>query len=71
MQESVSPDDITAVKQFASRWPHLGSESSHRWNIFVNRRELEEAGALARRGRRIFLVVPAYMRWMTNAGKAA
>lgn len=66
MSSEISPDDLSPVSRFASRWPHLGTEASHRWNLFIHRQQLEEAGAVARRGRRIFLVVPNYLRWMTG-----
>lgn len=66
---NIQPDDICSVAEFAARYPHLGSVSAHRWYLFTRRSELEQAGAIARRGSRVFLVVPRYLAVMLPAGE--
>ncbi|MCC5794006.1 MAG: hypothetical protein JJT85_04630 [Chromatiales bacterium] len=66
---SITPEDVKTVESFVQTWPHLGTEPSHRWVLFRHRDELEAAGAIARRGRRVFIVVPRYMAWMAGQGR--
>lgn len=71
MPQTLSPSDLLPVAQFSREYPHLGTESSHRWHMFIRRDELESAGCIARRGRRVFIVVPRYLDWMTGRQQAA
>jgi hypothetical protein len=59
---ALNPSDLLTVREFALRFPNLGSEASLRWQIFcADLNGLTAAGAIVRRGRRVFLNVPRYM----------
>jgi hypothetical protein len=59
---ALNPSDLITVREFALRYPNLGSEASLRWQIFcAELNGLAKSGAIVRRGRRVFLHVPRYM----------
>lgn len=63
----LEPEDFLPISEFVRRYPHLGTEPSHRWAIFnATRNGLQEAGAIARRGRRLLIVIPRYISWLTS-----
>ena len=70
--EPIQPSDLLSVREFAERFPNLGTEGSLRWQIFhESLNGLTEAGAIVRRGSRVFLVVPRYTAWLLDQRKQA
>jgi hypothetical protein len=68
--EEIRPDDLLPPNAFAARYPNLTTPGGLRWQIFcANQNGLEAAGAIVRRGRRVFVVVPRYMDWMVHGGR--
>jgi hypothetical protein len=64
---AINPADLLTVRDFALRYPNLGSEASLRWQIFcADLNGLAATGAIVRRGRRVFLNVPRYMAAVTG-----
>ncbi len=61
-----SLDDVMSVKAFVRRYPDLGkSEKAVRWDIFnAAHNGLDSHGAVLRKGRRTFIVVPLYRNWL-------
>lgn len=58
------------VSQFAKTQPGL-SEAALRWQIFcASENGLEEAGAIRRVGRRVFIVAERYLAWLDQQGSA-
>jgi len=57
-----------SVKSFVSRFPDLGkSEAAIRWDLFNSKHNgLDEYGAVLRKGRRTWIVVPRYRDWLFN-----
>ena len=67
---NIEPDALVTVREFVARHPNLGSEASLRWQLFCSSQNgLDEAGAIVRRGRRVFIVVPRYVDWITGKPK--
>ena len=67
MANQIQPGDFLTVAQFVRQFPNFGTEASLRWQIFcAEQNGLAEAGAIVRRGRRVFLVVPRYVACMTG-----
>lgn len=66
------PDDFLTVRAFVSKHPNHGTQSSLRWIIFNSSLNgLDESGAIVRRGRRVFIVVPRYLAWLAGSGRVA
>jgi hypothetical protein len=61
------------VKQFVERHVSEGwSEPSLRWLIFkAHSNGLEEAGAIVRAGRRVFIDETAFFRWLRSQRQSA
>jgi len=69
MTDDIRSSDLLTVMEHARRYPNLGSVASLRWQIFwAEQNGLEEAGAIVRRGRRVFVVVPRYLDWILKQG---
>ena len=65
MQNETRIDDLLPVKDMARRHSNVCTESSLRWEIHnAKDNGLAEAGALVRKGRRVFINVPRYLEWM-------
>lgn len=70
--DDIRPGDVLPVLQFPKEHPHLGSIHSLRWQIFnAELNGLSKSGAIVRRGRRVFVVVPRYMAWLAGQQKQA
>lgn len=68
----VHANDFLTVRAFAQSFPNHGTESSLRWIIFNSSLNgLDESGAIVRRGRRVFIVVPRYLAWLAGSGRVA
>lgn len=67
-----SLDDVMSVKAFVRRYPDLDqTEKAVRWDIYnAAHNGLAEYGAVIRKGRRTFLVVPKYRDWLFGRGGA-
>ncbi len=66
----IRPDELLTVRDFSARYPNLGSEASFRFQLFcASQNGLDEAEAIVRRGRRIFIIVPRYLAWITGKPK--
>lgn len=72
---AVRPDDLLTVRDMAMRYPNLGTVATFRWQIFNETNNgLAEAGAVVRRGGKVFIVVPRYLDWVLGRdqqGRAA
>lgn len=64
--DDIALGDIATPAAFCAMYPHLQKTlSAIRWDIFnAARNGLEEAGAIVRRGRRVYVVVPRYRDWL-------
>ena len=72
LEEAIRPEDVLPVSTLVANFPNLGSAGSIRWQIFcAGQNGLEESGAIIRRGSRVFVVLPRYMRWLTRRQRAA
>ena len=61
------------IENLAARYPSVfRSAGALRWAVFSNREELEEAGALVRLGRRLYISKPHFESWLAaKNGRAA
>lgn len=60
-------DDILTIRAFCRRFPELGSEASLRWQVFnSSNNRLDEAGAIIRRGRNVFIAANRYRDWLLH-----
>jgi hypothetical protein len=67
----IRPDDVLPFGMFVQRHANIASPGSLRWQIFCSAQNgLDEAGAILRRGRKVFIVVPRYMDWLVGQGNA-
>lgn len=70
MNDDLCLNDLMPIKAFVERNPGMGSESSLRWQIFnAEQNGLAESGAIVRRGRRLFIVVPRYLAWVLGESR--
>jgi hypothetical protein len=69
---ATNPSDLLTVRDFALRFPNLGSEASLRWQIFnAELNGLAEAGAIIRLGRKVFIHLPNYMAVLARSAREA
>lgn len=63
-----SLDDVMEVKAFVKRYPDLGkSQKALYWDLWNSAHNgLDKHGAILRKGRRVFIVVPKYRDWLFN-----
>jgi hypothetical protein len=59
-------DDVLTVKAFVKRYPDLGkTDKAIYWDIFNSKYNgLDDCGAILRKGRRVWIVVPNYRDWL-------
>jgi len=70
MNDSISLDDIVSIRTLVKRHPTIGTEASLRWQIHrAKHNGLAESGAIIRRGRILFIVVPRYLAWMLGESR--
>ena len=63
-------DDVLSVKSFIKRYPDLGkTDKALYWDIFNSKHNgLDDCGAVLRKGRRVWIVVPKYRDWLFGQG---
>ena len=58
-------DDIKSVSAFCKLYPDIKTEPAIRWDVWNSAHNgLDQHGAVIRKGRRVFIVVPRYLDWM-------
>lgn len=59
---------LFTIRQFSQAQPAL-SEASIRWQIFnAHKNGLDQAGAIRRAGRRVYIVAERYLAWLDSQG---
>lgn len=63
-------NDVMSVKAFVGHYPDLGkTEAAIRWDIYNSKHNgLDAHGAVLRKGRRTWIVVPSYRNWLFSQG---
>ena len=65
--EDISLDDLSSPRAFCEKYPDIASEGGLRWEIFnAAQNGLNDYGAITRRGRRVFIIEPRYLKWLLS-----